>query len=352
MNSGQKCFGRTADGKPFELFTLSNGNGMRVALTNQGAAVVSIIVPDRRGQPADVVLGYERPADYAHNPHYFGATVGRCANRIAGSKFRLAGREYRLTANEGENHLHGGRRGFSRVRWEPRPFPAGGGGGVEFRYLSGDGEEGYPGTLEVSATFRLKEENALQIDYRAATDRDTIVNLTNHSYFNLSGAPRGDICGHRLQIHADRFAPVNAHLIPEGGLWPVDATPFDFRQPRSIGEGLGQPHPQLRCAGGYDHNWVLNRPDDTLMLAAAVHEPVSGRVLEVFTTAPGIQFYSGNRLGAAPPGKGGVRYGRHSGLCLETQHFPDTPHRPEFPPVLLRRGEIYRQQTIFRFTIR
>ena len=333
------------------LFSLSNDRGMEVALTNLGATVVSVVVPDRHGEPEDVVLGYDTPAEYARNPFYFGATIGRYANRIAFGKFRLGGQDYRLTPNDGRHHLHGGEQGFSHALWRASSLQEKVAREIKFQYLSKDGEEGYPGNLSVTVTYRVAEHNELQILYEAVCDQDTIVNLTNHCYFNLAGADHGDIRAHQIKINADHFTPIDAELIPEGRLRQVDGTPFDLRQPRVIGEGLMLNDPQIKHAGGYDHNWVLNRKGGETAPAAEVYEPISGRVLKVLTSHPGIQFYTGNSITGDPPGKGGVPYQRHSGFCLETQHYPDSPNRPDFPSTLLCRGDLYRHTTTYRFSI-
>lgn len=352
MRVSKKTFGQTERRISTKLFSLSNDHGMKVDLTNWGATVVSIVVPDRHGQPQDVVLGYDSPAAYARDPFYFGSSIGRCANRIAFAKFRLGNQVYTLTQNEGRHHLHGGLKGFNRVLWKASPIHKENACGIRFEYLSEDGEEGYPGNLNVAVTYLLPSDNELQITYEATTDQDTVVNLTNHSYFNLRGAGCGDILSHHIKINADRFAPIDAQLIPKGPLRSVAGTPFDFRHSRVISGGLQQGDSQITRAGGYDHNWVLNPDDEKLTAAAEVYEPVSGRMLQVLTSQPGIQFYTGNSIDSVPAGKNGVPYHRHSGFCLESQHYPDAPNRPDFPSILLRNGDIYRQKTIFRFSVR
>ncbi len=314
-------------------YTLTNSHGVEVSITNYGGAVTSIKVPDRDGVFGDVVLGYDTIEEYMRNPRYLGALVGRSANRIAGGKFSLNGVEYQLAQNNGANHLHGGYKGFDKRVWTASETPA----GLHLEYFSPDGEENYPGNLTVSVDYSLNEENELRIDYHATTDKDTIVNLTNHSYFNLAG--QGTILDHELKLHANGFTPVSQDLIPTGEIHSVDGTPMDFRTGRVIGNG------------GYDHNFVLDDwKHGSLRSVARLSEPKSGRVLEVLTTQPGIQFYSGNFLDGSLKGKGGVAYEQYAGLCLETQHFPDSPNQPNFPTTVLGTGESYNQTTIYKFT--
>lgn len=340
-------FGRTPDGTDVELYTLTGGGGAVARIASFGAIVVSLAVPDRDGRLDDVVLGFDTLDGYLLHPRpYFGAICGRYANRIRGGRFTLDGREYALACNDGENHLHGGQKGFDRAVWAARIA----GGGVELSLRSPDGEEGYPGDLSVRVRYALTDENALSIDYVATTDRATLVNLTHHSYFNLDGAGRGDVLGHVLTIDADRFTPVVEGLIPTGELRDVRGTPMDFTRPTPIGARIGSKDEQLLLARGYDHNWVLNRRGDGPSLAARVESPATGRVLEVLTTEPGVHFYSGNFLDGTFAGKGGRIYGRRHGLCLETQHFPDSPNQPGFPSTVLRPGETYRTTTVFRFS--
>jgi aldose 1-epimerase len=343
------------DGRAFDLHTLTNRNGMKVAITNYGGIVVSILVPDRHGKMADVVLGFDNPGVYPGNndPLYFGALIGRYANRIAKARFTLDGVEYKLAQNDGDNSLHGGLKGFDKQVWKVRElsgkYPA-----LELTYLSKDGEEGYPGDVSVKVVYTLTDSAELRIDYTATTDKDTVLCLTNHSYFNLAGQGNGDILKHVMMIDADRFTPVDATLIPTGELRKVEGTPFDFRKPTAIGMRIDQADEQLKPGGGYDHNFVLNRRGDGLTLAARVTEPESGRVLEVLTTEPGIQFYSGNFLAGtidgAIHGKGGKVYGHRSAFCLETQHFPDSPNKPGFPSTGLKPGQTYVQTTIYKFS--
>ena len=340
-------FGRTREGVAVSLYTLANRNGLEARITNYGGIVVSLKAPDRAGAMADVVLGFDSLEGYLANPGpFFGALVGRYANRIAHARFSLDGVPYQLEKNNGDNSLHGGSRGFDKRVWTPRELP---GGALELTYASGDGEEGFPGNLHATATYRVTDASELRIDYSATTDKPTIVNLTNHSYFNLKGQGSGDVLGHLVTLHADRFTPVDAGLIPTGELRPVAGTVFDFRLPTSIGSRIGQNDEQLRLGGGYDHNWVLTRPRQGLALAARVEEPSSGRVLEVLTSQPGVQFYTANFLDGSIRGKGGAVYGSRSGFCLETQHFPDSPNQPKFPSTGLRPGEKFATTTVFRF---
>jgi len=345
-------FGKTAEGTAVDLYTLSNSQGMEVAITNYGGIVVSLTAPDRHGAFADIVLGYETLDEYLAGSPYFGAIVGRYGNRIARGKFTLDGKEFTLARNDGENHLHGGLRGFDKVVWKARGILGDKGPGLVLEYLSRDGEEGYPGNLAVTVTYILTDENELRIHYRATTDKPTPVNLTNHSYFNLAGQGRGDILGHALRIDADRFTPVDARLIPTGELRSVGNTPLDFRQATPIGARVDADDEQLRFGGGYDHNWVLNKPAGELGPAARVEEPKSGRVMEVLTTEPGLQFYCGNFLDGSNVGKGGKAYEHRYGFCLETQHFPDSPNKAHFPSCILRPGAEYSSTTIYRFSTR
>ncbi len=346
-----KPFG-TIDGQPVHLFVLTNTRGMKAAITNYGGIVVELWVPDRHGRLADVVLGYSTLQEYVKGSPYFGAIIGRYGNRIGNARFRLGGREYRLAANDHGNHLHGGIKGFDKVVWKAQPTLTPEGPQLALTYLSKDGEEGYPGNLHATVTYRLTEENALDIQYRATTDKPTPVNLTNHSYFNLRGQGQGDILGHRLVLCADRFTPVDQGLIPTGELRPVEGTPFDFRQPVAIGTRIDQPDEQLRFGRGYDHNFVLNKKPGELGLAGRVEEPTTGRVMEVLTTEPGIQFYSGNFLDGTNVGKGGKVYRHRYGFCLETQHFPDSPNKPQFPSTILKPGQEYHSRTVYRFSAR
>ncbi len=343
-------FGQTQDGLPVDLWTLTNKNGVTVSITNYGGIVTALSVPDRTGAFKDVVLGFDALDGYLKGHPYFGAIIGRYGNRIAKGRFTLNGVEYKLAPNNGENHLHGGVRGFDKAVWSAREAPGPDGPALELTYLSKDGEEGYPGNLSVKVVYTLTDNNELRIDYTATTDKDTIVNLTNHSYFNLAGQGEGDILGHEMTIFADKFTPVDAGLIPTGELRSVEGTPFDFRKPVAIGARINDRDQQLEYGGGYDHNFVLSSGGGALAPAARVYEPVSGRVMEVLTTEPGVQFYTGNFLDGTITGKGGKVYRRRYGFCLETQHFPDSPNKPEFPSVVLRPGEEYRTTTVYRFS--
>jgi aldose 1-epimerase len=329
----------TTDGQDIYLFTLKNERGFEVSITTYGGAVVSLKTPDRDGSFGDVVLGFDELAEYVGNPLFFGALIGRYANRIARGRFSLDGVEYQLTQNDGVNHLHGGR-GFDKRVWTVVDQADADAASLRLNYWSRDDEEGYPGNLRAQVTYTLVD-NELQVQYEAATDRDTIVNLTNHSYFNLAG--QGTILDHELMLNADAFTPVTGDLIPTGELRAVHNTPWDFTRGKTVGKDLA-------AAGGYDHNFVLNNYDSSLRSAARLHEPVSGRVLEILTTQPGMQFYSGNFLDGSFAGKGGVVYQKYAGLCLEPQHFPDSPNHPNFPRTVLRRGEIYRQFSVYRFS--
>lgn len=342
-------FGRTLDGAAVELLTLSNAHGMEVRVMTYGAIIVSLKVPDRNGVPGDVVLGYDSLAGYLKDSPYFGAVVGRYGNRIARGRFRLDGTEYRLATNNGPNHLHGGNKGFDKVIWNVEPFENQRGVGLILRYTSPDGDEGYPGTLQAQVTYTLTDRNEFLIDYQATTDKPTPVNLTQHSYFNLAGSPT--ILGHLLMIPADSFTPVDSTLIPTGRLAPVQGGPFDFRTLTSIGARIGQDDQQLRFGKGYDHNFVLTRPDTGLALAARVVDSTSGRTLEIRTTEPGIQFYSGNFLDGTITGKTGRTYQHRGGFCLETQHFPDSPNQAAFPPTILKPGDTYRSRTVWAFGV-
>jgi aldose 1-epimerase len=341
-------FGALPNGAPVDLFTLSSASGIEVRAISHGATIVSIRTPDNRGRSADIVLGFDRIDDYLHRSPYFGAVVGRYANRIARGRFTLDGRVHQLTVNDGGNHLHGGLVGFDKVLWNPSPFEREDRAGIVFSYVSPDGEEGYPGTLTATVSYALTGRDELVVDYAAVCDHPTIVNLTQHSYFNLAGEGSGDVLAHAVTIAADRFTPVDAAMIPDGELAVVDGTPFDFRTPTPIGARIDDNHPQLAQAGGYDHNFVL-RPG--VGPAVLVEEPASGRTLRVDTTEPGLQFYTGNKL-SGQTGKNGRRYARRAGFCLETQHFPDSPNHPAFPSTTLRPGETFRSTTVFTFGIR
>ena len=342
-------FGKTSDGVAVDCFTLKNHNGVELKAITYGATLIALKVPDQHGTFADVVLGFDKLSDYETKSPFFGSTVGRYGNRIAKGKFALGGSTYQLaTNNNGVNHLHGGIKGFDKQVWQARPLQTAAGPALEFTYVSKDGEEGYPGTLSVKVVYTLTDKNELRIDYTATTDKETICNLTNHSYFNLAGQGCGDILGHELMLNASHFTPVDDTLIPTGELRPVKGTPFDFTKPTAIGARIQQNDEQLKFGRGYDHNWVLDK-ENGLTLAARVTEPTTGRTMEVWTTEPGVQFYCGNFLDGTLTGKGAKVYQQRYGLCLETQHYPDSPNHPNFPPTTLEPGQTYQTTTIYRF---
>jgi aldose 1-epimerase len=346
----QTDFG-TRDGRPVTLYTLTNSHGVEVRAMTYGGIILSIRVPDRKGQFADIVLGHDKLEGYIPNPPYLGAIVGRYANRIANGTFTLDGKTYTLPKNDGPNTLHGGvTRTFDKVVWDAEPLK--GKSGVAFTYLSKDGEEGFPGNLRVTVTYTLTDGNALIVDYEATTDKSTPINVSQHSYFNLKGEGNGDILDHEIMINADRFTPVDKNLIPTGELRPVKGTPFDFTTSTKIGSRIDDNYEQLVLGHGYDHNFVLNDSptQNGMKLAARVHEPSTGRTLEVWTTQPAVQFYTGNFLDGSVTGKEGHVYKRRFGLCLETQHFPDSPNHPDFPSAILKPGETFHQTTVFKFS--
>ncbi len=342
-------FGRTPDDQEVDVVTLRNASGIEVRVLTYGAIIQSIKTPDRNGQSDDITLGFDSMAGYNDKSPYFGAIVGRYGNRIAKGKFTLDGQTYALATNNGVNHLHGGNKGFDKRIWKADPFQNAAGVGVKMTYVSADGEEGYPGTLTSNVTYTLADTGRLTVDYEATTEKPTVLNLTQHTYWNLSGGKASDILGHELTLNADRYTPVDDTLIPTGELAPVQGTPFDFRTSTAIGARINQDNEQLKRGKGYDHNFVLIRPGDGLSLAARVVDPTTGRTLQVATTEPGIQFYSGNFLDGTLTGKGGRAYALRSGLCLETQHFPDSPNQPAFPSTVLRPGQTFRSQTVFTF---
>jgi aldose 1-epimerase len=339
-------FGTLQNGARADLYTLRNGNGLEARITNYGATVVSLLAPDRQGKFADVVLGFDDLAGYAHHRKFFGATVGRYANRIAGGRFILGNNNYSLATNNGPNHLHGGLQGFDTALWAARDTRSK--GTLALHYRSADGEEGYPGNLDVEVSFAVTRDDALRIEYSAKTDRPTPINLTNHSFFNLGDD--ADILDHELKLFAQRFTPVDATLIPTGELRAVQGTPFDFRMPARIGARIDADDAQLARAGGYDHNFILDGKDGRLDVAAEVYHRKSGRALRVLTTEPGLQFYSGNFLDGSITGKNGRVYTRRSGFCLEAQHFPDSPNQPHFPSTILMPGQTYRQSTVYQLS--
>lgn len=343
-------YGTTPDGQQVDLYTLTNSHGIEVQVINFGGIITSIRVPDRDGKVADIALGFDNLEGYLENKPYFGAIIGRYANRIANGKFTLDGKEYVLAKNNGTNSLHGGIKGFNEVVWTAEPFHEPQGEGVKLTYLSKDGEEGYPGNLKVKVSYTLTDKNELIIDYEATTDKATPINLTNHSYFNLAGEGNGDVLAHQLQLNAESFTPIDKNLIPTGKIQPVKGTPLDFTQTTAIGARINDPYEQLVIAHGYDHNFVVNRKKDGLQFAARVHEPKSGRVLEVYTTQPGIQLYTGNFLDGTVVGKHGHAYKQREAFCLETQHYPDSPNHPGFPNTILRPGHAFHSQTVFKFS--
>lgn len=346
----KESYGKTANGTSVDLFTLTNSRGIEVRVTNFGGIITSLRVPDKNGKLADIVLGFDNLDGYLENKPYFGAIIGRYANRIANGKFTLDGHEYTLAKNNGPNSLHGGLKGFNKVVWQAEPFRNQQGTGVNLSYTSKDGEEGYPGNLHVKVSYTLTDKNELIINYEPTTDKATPLNLTQHTYFNLAGEGNGDVLGHEVQLNADRFTPVDNNLIPTGELRAVKGTPLDFTQPFAIGARINDPYEQLVIAHGYDHNFVVNRKDDSLQNAARVREPKSGRVLEVYTTEPGIQLYSANFLDGTIVGKHGYAYKQREAFCLETQHFPDSPNHPGFPSTILRPGKTFHSRTVFKFS--
>jgi aldose 1-epimerase len=345
-------FGRTPDDKLVELITLRNNAGVEARVLTYGGIILSLKTPDSSGAMDDIVLGFDDLPQYFTKSPYFGCIIGRYGNRIAKGRFTLDGKPYTLATNNLPNHLHGGVKGWDKVIWAPTTFQDGDGVGVTLTYTSPDGEEGYPGTVKASVKYTLNDQNQLIVDYQATTDKPTVINLTQHSYFNLAGAKANDILGHQLQLNADQYTPVDSTLIPTGQIAPVEGTPFDFRKLTPIGERISTPHEQIKFGRGYDHNFVLVRSSPSLTHAARVEEPVTGRTLDIFTTEPGIQFYSGNFLDGTLTGKGGRTYAHRSGFCLETQHYPDSPNRPNFPSTVLRPGETYTSKTVFSFGVK
>jgi aldose 1-epimerase len=346
------AYGRLPDGQAVESFTVKNAAGIEMRAISYGAIIVSLRVPDRNGKLDDVVLGHDTLQGYLDKPAYLGALIGRYGNRIAGGRFTLDGQTYSLVTNNGPNHLHGGTRGFDKVPWKAEPFERPGEAGIVFTRRSPDGEEGYPGNLDVRVTYTLNDRNELSFDYAATTDKPTIVNLTQHSYFNLAGDGKRDILGHELVIEADRYTPVDKTLIPTGVLARVSGTPFDFRKSTAIGARIGADDEQIKAGGGYDHNYVLKGSGGALTLAARVYEPTTGRTMDVATTEPGLQFYSGNFLDGSIKGKAGRAYAHRYGFCLETQHYPDSPNKPSFPSTVVRPGKEYRTKTVLTFGTR
>ncbi len=347
-NVTTQTFGKLPDGRDVHLFTLRNSKGTEARIMNYGGIIVSLKVADRNGKLGDVVLGYDKLDGYLKETPYFGAMIGRYGNRIAKGKFTLNGKDYTLAVNNGPNALHGGIKGFDKVLWYPTIMTRVDGPSLKLQYTSVDGEEGYPGNLNVTAIYTLTEDNAIKLEYTATTDKDTVVNLTQHSYFNLAG--KGDILGHEVMMPADRFTPVDETLIPTGELKPVEGTPFDFRKPTTIGARIEQADEQLKFGKGYDHNWVFSKATGQFTTLAVVTEPTTGRMLEVLSTEPGLQFYSGNFLDGKLVGKNDWAYQFRHGFCMEPQHFPDSPNQPNFPTVVLKPGQVYKNTIMFRFS--
>ncbi len=344
----QRIYGTTASGETVTQVTLRNANGIEVDVIGYGGIITRLVTPDRDGKPGDIVLGMDSLADYEAGTPYFGALIGRYGNRIANGRFEIDGEVIQLDTNDGDNHLHGGVEGFDKKVWNMTPFVTENSAGVVLKLVSPDGDQGYPGTLKTKVVYELTDDNDLDMRFHATTDKPTVANLTQHSYFNLAG--EGDILEHELEIPADRYTPVGPGLIPTGELATVEGTPFDFRDAKTIGEDIGADNAQLELGGGYDHNYVLKvEADDELVLAARVTEPTSGRVLEVLTVEPGVQFYSGNFLDGTLSGKGQT-YHHRGGFCLEPQHFPDSPNQPDFPSTTLRPGENYETRIVYRFS--
>ena len=348
----QAPYGRTPGGQVVDLITLRNGHGIEMTVLTYGGVIATLRTPDKSGALDDIVLGFDDLQSYLDKSRYFGCLIGRYGNRIAKGKFTLDGQTYTLATNNGVNHLHGGNVGWDKVVWASEPFQRGDGVGTVLTYTSKDGEEGYPGTVKAKVTYTLTEDDRLVVDYEATTDKTTIINLTQHSYFNLGGARTADILGHELKLHAGHYTPVDATLIPTGEIATVEGTPFDFRSSTAIGARIDAKNEQITRGKGYDHNFVLTRSGAGLAEAADVYEPTTGRTMTIATTEPGIQFYSGNFLDGSVTGKGGRVIPHRSGFCLETQHYPDSPNQPKFPSTTLKPGDVYKSQTVFRFGTR
>lgn len=348
----KEAFGATRDGKSVEIYTMTNAHGIQVRAMTYGGIITSLRVPDRKGQFDDIVLGYDTLDGYLQKTPYFGAIIGRYGNRIAKGRFRLDGVEYKLATNDGPNSLHGGIKGFDKVVWHAEPIENKDAVGVICTYTSPNGEEGYPGILKAKVTYTLNNQDELILDYDATTDKATPVNLTNHTYFNLAGDGKRDILDHEVMLNADHFTPVDKTLIPTGQIQSVKGTPMDFTKSMTIGARINQPHEQLVLGHGYDHNFVLNHKGEGLVLAARVYEPTTGREMEVLTTQPGVQFYTGNFLDGSITGKQGHVYKQRYGFCLETQHYPDSPNQPSFPSTILRPGQRYNTRTVYKFYVR
>lgn len=346
------AFGTLPDGTAVDLYTMVNANGMEVRASNYGGIITALLVPDGSGKVGDITLGMSSFDGYLKNPPYFGAIIGRYGNRIGKAQFKLDDQTYKLPKNDGQNTLHGGLTGFDKVVWQAEPFEKEDSVGVIFTYTSKDGEEGFPGNLQTRVTYTLTDKNELSFDYHATTDKPTVVNLTQHAYFNLAGDGNGDVLGHEFTIYANEYTPVDRALIPTGKLEPVTDTPFDFRNKVVLGTRVNADHEQIKFGTGIDHNFVIRRNEPGLVLAARVSEPSTRRVMEVHTTEPGVQFYTGNFLNDSIASKSGKPYGKHSGFCLETQHFPDSPNQPAFPSTTLRPGEEYNSKTVYTFSVR
>jgi aldose 1-epimerase len=344
-------FGTAPDGSPVRMFTLTNANGLELRAITYGLIIVSLKVPDRAGTLGDIVIGHDAMEGYLTRSRFFGAVVGRYGNRIANGRFTLDGHSYQLTQNNGTNHLHGGTKGFDKIVWDAKVNADPRGPSVVFTHTSPDGHEGYPGTLAATVVYTLANDNSLVVEYSAKTDKPTIVNMTQHSYFNLAGEGSGTVVDQVLTINADHFTPVDSTVIPTGELAPVDGTPFDFRKPTPIGARIDADHPQIKLALGYDHNFVLKRTGSGLEHAVRVVDPKTGRTMDISTTEPGIQFYSANKLDDSFVGKSGHVYGSRTGYCLETQHYPDSPNKPTFPSVVVRPGKDYQTTTVFKFGV-
>jgi aldose 1-epimerase len=348
----QAPFGNTPDGTPVAIYTLRNTKGMEARIMTYGGIVQSLKVPDKNGKLGDVVLGYDDLDGYLKTTPYFGALIGRYGNRIGGAKFMLEGKTYTLATNNGPNSLHGGIKGFDKVVWKATSLVAADSPALQLTYFSKDGEEGFPGNFKVTAVYTLTDNNELRLNFTATTDQPTVCNLTHHSYFNLAGQGNGDILGHEVYINSDKTTPVDKELITTGEFAPVDGTPFDFRKPTAIGARINDPDQQLQYGPGYDHNWVINKPLGQLGLMARVYEPATGRVMEVWSTELGLQFYAGNFLDGTITGKAGKVYQRRTGFCMEPQHYPDSPNKPMFPTTELKPGETYQNTIIYRFSTR
>ena len=351
LSISKKLFGTAPEGA-VDLYTLSNANQMSVEILTFGGIIKAIYCPDKNGKIENVILGFNTLKPYLETHPYFGAIVGRYGNRIANGKFNIDGTEYNLATNNSPNHLHGGLKGFDKVIWQAREFKDNEKIGLELSYLSKDMEEGYPGNLNVKVTYSLNNQNELSIDYEAVTDKKTICNLTNHSYFNLAGEGKGNILNHQLVIHADSITPVNEHLIPTGEPMVVQGTPFDFRSGKKMGEEIDSNNEQIKYGGGFDHNFILKGNSESLPIIAKVSEPESGREMEILTTEPGVQFYTGNFLDGTLIGSGNQPYQKRAGFCLETQHYPDSPNQPNFPSTILEVGETYKTTTVYRFKVK